>query len=39
MSNWYDYILNNPDKPRDYNNLSQNQNITWENVCDYPDKP
>ena len=38
MTEWFDNIKNNPDKPWDYNYLSANPNITWSIVLDNPEK-
>ena len=35
---WFQYILDNPDKHWNYNQLNSNPNITWEIVQDNPDK-
>ena len=39
MSEWFDYIKNNPDKPWNYSYLSKHPNITWEIVQNNPDFP
>ena len=36
---WFQFILDNPDKPWDWMWLSCNPNITWEIIQDNPDKP
>jgi len=36
---WFDYILENPDKPWNYGFLSMNPNITWDIVLANPDFP
>ncbi len=36
---WFQYILDHPDKPWEYDMLSQNPNITWEIVKNNPYKP
>lgn len=36
---FWNTIRDNPDKPWDWNYLSENPNITWEIVRDNPDKP
>ena len=36
---WFQYVLDNSDKPWDYSLLSQNLNITWEIVQNNPNKP
>jgi hypothetical protein len=38
-SQWFQYILDNPDKPWNYIGLSYNPNITWEVVQQNQDKP
>jgi hypothetical protein len=35
---WFDYIKQTPDKPWNYDSLSQNPNITWDAVAANPDK-
>ena len=35
---WFQYILNHPDKPWNYTNLSLNPNITWNIVQAMSDK-
>ena len=39
MTKWFQYILDNPEKPWDYFELSSNPNITWEIVKANPEKP
>ena len=39
MTEWFDYIKNNTNKPWNYSYLSQNPNITWEIVQDNPNIP
>ena len=36
---WFQFILDNPDKEWDYGRLSINPNITWDIVKSNPDKP
>ena len=38
MSKWFNYILYTR-KPWNYYELSQNPNITWEIICNNPDRP
>ena len=37
--NWFQFILDNPDKPWNYHMLSYNPNITWDIVQANPDNP
>jgi len=37
MSEWFDYVKDNPDKPWHYQWLSINPNVTWQIVQDNPD--
>ena len=40
---WYDkywqFIIDNPDKPWDWDYISENPNITMKDILDNPDKP
>ena len=36
---WFQYILNHPDKVWNYGSLSFNSNLRWEIVLENPDKP
>ena len=36
---WFQFILNNSNKPWDWDYLSENPNITWEIIQANPDKP
>ena len=38
-NDWFDYILEHPDKPWDYSRMSSNPNITWDIVEENPDVP
>jgi hypothetical protein len=35
---WFQFILDNPDKPWDYSTLSENSNVSWNIICKYPKK-
>ena len=37
--NWFQYILDNPNKPWNYECLSKNKNITWSIIQSNPNKP
>jgi hypothetical protein len=37
-TDWFNYIENNPDKPWNWEYLSENPNITWDIVVDNPEK-
>ena len=39
QKHWFQYILDNPDKPWDYTMLSMNPNITWDIIENNPNKP
>jgi len=39
ISDLFEFVRANPDKPWDWSYLSQNPNITMEDVCANPDKP
>jgi hypothetical protein len=39
MTTFWDIVKANPDKPWDYELLSDNPNITWDIVKANPDKP
>ena len=34
---WFSFIIENPDKPWNWYNLSHNPNITWDIIRDNPD--
>jgi len=36
---WFQFILENPDKPWDWDSMSRNPNITWNIIRENPDKP
>ena len=36
---WFQFILDNPDKPWDWDKLSRNPNVTWDIVQQNPDIP
>ena len=36
---WFQFILDNPDKSWDWDEISGNPNISWKIVKDNPDKP
>ena len=35
---WFSFIIENPDKPWNWYNLSQNRNITWDIIQNNPEK-
>ena len=39
FTQWFQFILDNPDKPWNWYGISQNPNITWEIIQENPDKP
>ena len=36
---WFQFILENPNKPWNWNSISQNPNITMDIIRENPDKP